>query len=178
MELADRSVNHDAESRTAAVKLKRHRDDGSQRGSSRGSSKQSTPRKRAKYTGNVGRQDMADFVPNGANFSASNLSIDMHHEGGLGKLDDAPESATQDPSDHVKPTEEVTQTGTLRSANTNIEVPVAQRPRNIPSVAVIAPWLMHKKNTIAVKENRAYVQGMESCSISFVTIQGLTLPKL
>lgn len=159
MELADRSVNDDADSRTAAVKLKRHRGEGSQRGSSRGSSKQSTPRKRVKYAGNVGRQDMADFVPTGANFSASNLDVNTDHDGGLGKLEDAPKSATQDPSNHVKSTEEFTKTGTLRSANAKIEVPVAQRPGRIPSIAVIAPRLMHQMNTIAVKENRAYVQG-------------------
>lgn len=169
MELVDHSVNDDGDSRTAAVKLKRHRGGGSQRGSSHGSSKQSTPRKRVKYAENLGRQDIADFVPNGANFSASNLDTDIDHEAGLGNLNNAPEPVTQDPNNHVKSTEEITERSTLRSANIKLEVPVAQRPGKIPSIRVIAPWLMHKIDSMAVKENRAYVQGVESLYISFMT---------
>ena len=155
MELVDHSVHDAADSRTAALTLKRHRGEGSQRGSSRGSSKQSTPRKKVKYAENVGRQDIADFVPTGANFSASNLDISMDHE----KLDDAPKSATQDPGVHVKSTKETMENGTLHPASSAIEAPVAQHPGQIPSSGVIAPGLMHKMDTMAVKGNPAYVQG-------------------
>ena len=161
MELVDRSVNDDADSRTAAVKLKRHRGEGSQRGSSRGSSKQSTPRKRMKF-GHVGRQDIADFVPTGANFSASNLDTYMDHEAGHGKLDDAPEPAIQDPNNQFISTEEKPENEELRSANIRLDVPVAQRPGQIPSVGVIAPGLTPRMGNIAVRENCAYVQGMQT----------------
>lgn len=115
-----------------------------------------------KYSASLGRQDIADFVPNGASFSASNLATDTDHEAGDGKLDDAAKSATELPSNLLMPTEGSLKKGKLRSPDIRLEVPVAQRPDQIPSVGAIAPGLMHKFNSIAVKENSAYVQGMKT----------------
>lgn len=72
----------DPDSGTATLERKRpynvtSRDDASNLGSAN-----STPRKRAKFAGKLGHQDVRDFVPVGASFSTSAVPIDEAQDSG------------------------------------------------------------------------------------------------
>ena len=64
------------DSRTATFDRKRRHEITISDDTSNAGSTKSTPRKRVKHAGKVGHQDLRDFVPSGANFSQSVISID------------------------------------------------------------------------------------------------------
>ena len=70
------AMEGDTDSRTASLERKRPYDLAIGDGSLNAGSVTSTPRKRAKYTGKVGYQDVRDFVPTGATFSSSAVPFD------------------------------------------------------------------------------------------------------
>ena len=70
------AMEGDTDSRVATLERKRPYDPAIGDGNSNAGSVTSTPRKRAKYTGKLGHQDVRDFVPNGASFSSSALPFD------------------------------------------------------------------------------------------------------
>ncbi|KAK3170618.1 hypothetical protein OEA41_002699 [Lepraria neglecta] len=71
------AMEGDTDSRTVAtLERKRPYDLAIGDGNSNAGSVTSTPRKRAKYTGKLGHQDVRDFVPTGASFSSSAVPLD------------------------------------------------------------------------------------------------------
>lgn len=66
----------EADSGTATFERKRPHDVLSRDDASNAGSAHSTPRKRAKYAGKLGHQDIRDFVPVGASFSTSAAPVD------------------------------------------------------------------------------------------------------
>ena len=70
------AMDGDTDSRTTTLERKRPYDLAIGDGNSNASSINSTPRKRAKYTGKLGHQDVRDFVSTGASFSSSAVPFD------------------------------------------------------------------------------------------------------
>ena len=75
-------MEQDIDSRSATLERKRPHDLISRHDASNAGSASSTPRKRAKQAGKLGHQDVRDFVPVGASFSTSAVSVDEAQDSG------------------------------------------------------------------------------------------------
>ncbi len=75
-------MEQDTDSRIATLERKRPHNVVSRDGASNASSAHSTPRKRVKHAGQLGCQDVRDFVPVGVSFSTSAVGVDEAQDSG------------------------------------------------------------------------------------------------